>query len=55
MKKLFLLQVLISCTVVAFGQTGKLKAVVYDSATKTPLELATVTLFNQDSSLLTYQ
>ncbi len=40
---------------VAFGQAGKLKAVVYDSTTKTPLELATVTLFNQDSSLLNYQ
>jgi hypothetical protein len=39
----------------AFGQVGKLKAVVYDSTTKTRLELATVTLFNQDSSLLTYQ
>jgi hypothetical protein len=55
MKKLFLVQVLISCAVVAFGQAGKLKAVVYDSTTKTPLELATVSLFNHDSSLLTYQ
>ncbi|MES2371905.1 MAG: outer membrane beta-barrel protein [Bacteroidota bacterium] len=55
MKKLFLVQVLIGCAVVAFGQAGKLKAVVYDSTTKTPLELATVSLFNQDSSLLTYQ
>ena len=56
MKKLFLLlQVYISCTLVAFGQTGKLKAFVYDSTTRTPLELATVSLFNQDSSLLTYQ
>ncbi|MES2003812.1 MAG: hypothetical protein V4450_04775 [Bacteroidota bacterium] len=55
MKKLFLVQVLIGCAVVAFGQAGKLKAVVYDSTTKTPLELATVTVFNQDSSLLTYQ
>lgn len=55
MKKLFLLQVLIGCSVVAFGQSGKLKAVVYDSTTKTPLELATVSLFNLDSSLLTYQ
>jgi hypothetical protein len=55
MKKLILVQVFISCAVVAFGQVGKLKAVVYDSTTKTRLELATVTLFNQDSSLLTYQ
>jgi len=39
----------------AFGQTGKLKAVVYDSTTKIPLELATVSLLNQDSSLITYQ
>ena len=55
MKKLFLVPVLIACAVVAFGQTGKLKVVVYDSTTKTTLELATVSLFNRDSSLLTYQ
>jgi hypothetical protein len=55
MKKLFLVQVLISFAVLAFGQTGKLKVVVYDSTTKTTLELATVSLFNRDSSLLTYQ
>ncbi len=55
MKKLFLVLILIGCAVLAFGQSGKLKVVVYDSTTKTTLELATVSLFNQDSSLLTYQ
>lgn len=40
---------------VAFGQTGKLKLVVYDSTSKTVLEMATVSLFRPDSSLLTYQ
>jgi len=55
MKKLFLVQVLIACAVMAFGQSGKLKVVVYDSTTKTKLELATVSLFNIDSSLVTYQ
>lgn len=39
----------------ASGQAGKLKAVVYDSTTNTPLELATVSLLNPDSSMLTYQ
>ena len=43
------------CAVVVFGQTGKLKVVVYDSSSKTTLELATVSLFHPDSSLITYQ
>lgn len=55
MKKLFLVLALISCAAMAFGQTGKLKVVVYDSTTKTPLELATVSVFSMDSSLITYQ
>jgi hypothetical protein len=55
MKKLFLLQIFILFAMVVFGQAGKLKLVVYDSASKTSLELATVSLLNQDSSLLTYQ
>jgi hypothetical protein len=55
MKKLFLLQLFIVCAMVVFGQAGKLKLVVYDSTTKTTLELATVSLLKQDSSFLTYQ
>src|SRR6476469_7934961 len=55
MKKLFLLLALVVCAAMAFGQSGRLKVVVYDSATRTPLELATVSVFNRDSSLMTYQ
>lgn len=47
--------IILGSVVVAFGQTGKLKLVVYDSTSKTVLEMATVSLFRPDSSLLTYQ
>ena len=36
-------------------QTGKLTCSVSDSATHTPLELATVSILGQDSGLITYQ
>ena len=36
-------------------QTGKLTGSVSDSATHTPLELATVSISGQDSGLITYQ
>ncbi len=39
----------------AFCQTGKVTGSVKDAATQTPLELATVTIFGQDSSFVTYQ
>jgi hypothetical protein len=39
----------------AFCQTGKVVGFVQDAETKTPLELATVSILNQDSSLLTYR
>jgi hypothetical protein len=39
----------------AFCQTGKVTGSVKDAATQTPLELATVTIFGEDSSFLTYQ
>lgn len=55
MKKLFLLHILIVYAAMAFGQTGKLKGIIYDSATRSPLEMATVSVFNPDSSLVTYQ
>jgi|GEM_PF-5307072 len=37
------------------GQTGKLSGIVMDTETKTPLELATVSVFTTDSTLITYQ
>jgi hypothetical protein len=39
----------------AFCQTGKLTGSVMDAATKTPLELATITVFAQDSSVIAYK
>ncbi|MEY2902310.1 MAG: hypothetical protein RLY89_1416 [Bacteroidota bacterium] len=47
--------IILGSVVVAFGQTGKLQLVVYDSTSKTVLEMATVSLFRPDSSLLSYQ
>lgn len=41
--------------VLAFCQTGKLTGSVMDAATKTPLELATITVFEQDSSVVAYK
>lgn len=38
-----------------FCQTSKLTGSVKDAATQTPLELATVTVFGEDSSFITYQ
>jgi hypothetical protein len=39
----------------SFGQSGKLSGSVIDTETKNGLELATVSIFNQDSTLVTYQ
>jgi hypothetical protein len=39
----------------SFGQGGKLTGSVADSVTRSPLELATVSVFRQDSSLVTYK
>jgi len=55
MKKLFLFTLCICSAMLVFGQAGKLKVVVYDSSSRTTLEMATVSLFNPDSSLMTYQ
>lgn len=38
-----------------FCQAGKLRGSVYDAETKTPLELATVSILRPDSSLMAYQ
>src|SRR5215213_8064748 len=42
------------CTT-AFGQTGKITGSVKDAETKAALELATVSIYAQDSSLVAYQ
>jgi hypothetical protein len=55
MKKIILVQIFIGCTVASFCQTGKLRGMIYDSTTKLPLELATVSVFQEDSSLISYQ
>ena len=55
MKKTLLFQFFLICVALAQGQTGNLKGVIYDSVTKVPLESATVSIFNQDSTLVTYR
>jgi hypothetical protein len=55
MKKIILFQLCIGFAAMTFGQAGKLKGIIYDSLTRSPLELATVSIFNQDSSLVSYQ
>ncbi len=55
MKKIILFQIYMVCAAMAWGQSGKLKGIIADSTTRTLLESATVTVFNQDSSLVTYQ
>jgi hypothetical protein len=41
--------------IAAFCQTGKLTGSVMDAETKTPLEMATVTIFGQDSSVVAFK
>jgi hypothetical protein len=55
MKKIILLQLFVGFAAMAFGQAGKLKGIIYDSLTRSPLELATVSILNQDSTLVSYQ
>jgi len=54
-KQLFFIYCLLSSCITAFCQTGKLAGSVMDAETKTPLELATVSIFGQDSSVIAYQ
>jgi len=54
-KRIFFFCFLLGCCMPAFCQTGKVTGSVKDAATQTPLELATVTIFGEDSSFLTYQ
>lgn len=55
MKQIFFIYFLLSLSMTAFCQTSKVTGSVMDAETKTPLELATVSVFRQDSSLLTYK
>ncbi|HEX7847920.1 MAG TPA: carboxypeptidase regulatory-like domain-containing protein [Chitinophagaceae bacterium] len=55
MKRILLISFLSCCCVLAYSQTGKIAGSVMDSATKSPLELATVTVLGQDSSVIAYQ
>ncbi|SDC88943.1 TonB-dependent receptor [Niabella drilacis] len=40
---------------ISYSQTGKLTGLVTDSASNTPLESATVTIFRKDSGMVTYK
>jgi hypothetical protein len=53
-KPIFICLLIAFCTN-SFCQSGKLNGSVMDAETKAGLELATVSIFNQDSSLVTYQ
>ncbi|MDF2192687.1 outer membrane beta-barrel protein [Paraflavitalea sp. CAU 1676] len=55
MKQTFFSCLLITLSALAFGQTGKLTGSIMDAATKTPLELATVTVLGPDSAVLAYE
>lgn len=54
MKQLFVIYFLFGCCA-AFSQTGKVTGSVMEAETKTPLELATVSIFGKDSTLIAYQ
>jgi hypothetical protein len=54
-KQTFLIYFFLACCTTAVCQTGVLTGSVLDSVSKTPLELATVSIFAQDSSLITYK
>ncbi len=55
MKPTFLICFLLGWHTLAFCQTGKVTGSVMDAETKTPLELATVTILGPDSSVIAYQ
>jgi hypothetical protein len=54
-KKLFIFYFLFGCYAKSLSQTGKLIGSVSDAETKTPLELATVSIYGQDSTIVTYR
>ncbi|TDH29092.1 TonB-dependent receptor [Segetibacter sp. 3557_3] len=55
MKQTVLFCLLISYYAAGLAQTGKVTGIVSDAGSKTPLELATVSILKQDSSLVAYQ
>lgn len=55
MKPTILICFLLSLHALAFSQTGKLTGSVKDVETKTPLELATITVYGPDSSVVAYK
>lgn len=55
MKKLFFIYCLLGLCTTVFCQTGKLTGSVMDADAKAPLELATVSVLGQDSSVIAYQ
>lgn len=55
MKPIFFICFFLSWSLAVFCQTGKITGSVWDAETKTPLELATVSIFRVDSSLIGYQ
>lgn len=55
MKPTILICFLLSLHILAFSQTGKLTGSVKDVETKSPLELATITVFGPDSSVVAYK
>ncbi len=55
MKQTLLTCLLLVCCTTAFCQSGVLTGAVLDAESKMPLELATVSIYRADSTLLTYQ
>lgn len=55
MKQTLFIFLLLSWCTTAFCQTGVFRGSVHDAESKTPLELATVSIFGQDSSFITYK
>lgn len=55
MKQTLLACFFLTLSTLAFSQSGKLTGSVTDSATKTPLELATITVLGPDSSVIAYK
>lgn len=54
MKHIFLISLFVSLCAISFCQTGRLTGLVMDAETKSPLELATVTILGTDSSVVAY-
>jgi hypothetical protein len=55
LKRILFICFLLGWCTLTLCQTGKVTGSVMDAATKTPLELATITVFGVDSSVIAYQ